>query len=863
VAWYSTKRCSIANSFARVTKYFTRLLIVAYFTFLNFKKSYFILFLILFIGVVNNTYCQNKINKRTRLLFILDASSSMLEPWQIGNARAKAAAAVIYAIADSIYKINQEVEFGLRVFGAEYPAQDKMCGDTKLMVDFNLQNIDLLKRKLQYITNRGVSPIAYSLEKASKEELADNNLYDYSFIIVTDGGESCDGDICQTYQRLLKNKVSVSPYIIGISNSTSLKAYYDCIGQYVSVEEPNDIPKAVELILKNNKKLLDKPQTLNLPAKKSEITQPVLVPVLQDNLKPLSVIKFSNKKGALPANSMYTLNVWPLRIPSALAPIPLPTIVQLSTINTIKSSAKNTSNIKAPIINTIANTVVKIPEVMVPIQQGIVMMPIAKVVKKINNVAEYNLPQLISLSRLNVNLPKALIALEKGIEMVPLLHKSIPVVLPGFNNVYKLAEVANNKPSIPEAMVIKTMIPMDMLALKNVKPTASKTKLAEANPSVLSYLAPTTIPKQMIRLDIEPFEMRSIYVVQFRYGYQYVSAEVKPIAKKPLSIPEKFAKIPAPLTNTANEKPEFKLETKEASNTQLAIYFTDGFGKFYKNKPDISMVNSQTKQEVKRFERDVALNGEPIPVKLDIDGTFDISVLGQKEIRLDKVLIEKNKLNIITLKVTNGTLIFTYQNNRARPVNHKAVIVRRFAERKVDPVYMPATQQKMFEPGEYYIELDILPKFVVHTEISFGAITEVQVPQEGEMVINNTVDMGNVILYYQNGDTYEQFYTIKANGNAEGQQLLLKPGLYKASYKKPGAPSALPPTVISFKIASNKQTIFELKDYGANMVTPDAIGKPIYTNEDPTIKIISNNPTIDEKGNDKFEQKNKQQGGRR
>jgi hypothetical protein len=103
---------------------------------------------------------------------------------------------------------------------------------------------------------------------------------------------------------------------------------------------------------------------------------------------------------------------------------------------------------------------------------------------------------------------------------------------------------------------------------------------------------------------------------------------------------------------------------------------------------------------------------------------------------LANVTIEKNKLNKITLKVTNGTLIFTYQNNRIRPVDHIVKVRRVFSGKKIDPVIYNAVNQKVFEPGEYQIELDILPKYVVHTEISFGAVTEIQVPQEGLMNIS-------------------------------------------------------------------------------------------------------------------------------
>jgi hypothetical protein len=235
--------------------------------------------------------------KKTRILFILDASSSMTYDWNKNYNRFAIARNILLQIVDSIYAVNNEVEFGVRLYGTEFPAQEKNCTDSRLLVPFNLQNVNQIKQSLLYATPIGWSPIAYSLKESARTEINNTSQYDYSIIFITDGGESCGGDICETYLTLLKNKISITPYIIGLDNNANLKSYYDCLGKFVSVLEVDDIPKAVKLIVDENRPILNKKKNLNLktvfsntPIKKSDPIKPkpIVKPVKP---KPKVVVK--------------------------------------------------------------------------------------------------------------------------------------------------------------------------------------------------------------------------------------------------------------------------------------------------------------------------------------------------------------------------------------------------------------------------------------------------------------------------------------------------------------------------------------------------------------------------------------------
>jgi hypothetical protein len=214
----------------------------------------------------------------------MDASSSMTYSWNPSNTRFQVASNILLNIIDSIYAINNEVEFAVRAYGTQYSAQEKNCYDTKLEVPFNYQNVSQIKTRLQYIKPFGFSPIAYSLQQASENELNNSSVYDYSIIFITDGGESCNGDICSVFNNLLKNKISIKPYVIGLDKNEKLKNYYECLGNFIEVNTAADINEAIQMIVNANRKIIEKPKQLNL------VTQYANATVIKDTFKKITKI---------------------------------------------------------------------------------------------------------------------------------------------------------------------------------------------------------------------------------------------------------------------------------------------------------------------------------------------------------------------------------------------------------------------------------------------------------------------------------------------------------------------------------------------------------------------------------------------
>ncbi|MBS1615973.1 MAG: hypothetical protein JST06_07645 [Bacteroidetes bacterium] len=217
--------------------------------------------------------------KQPRILMLVDASSSMLQPWNAGLNRFQTASRIVIQLMDSIYSVNPAVEFGLRVYGHQSPAQNNDCFDSKLEVSFSKDNLAQMDLRLASIVPFGVSPIAYSLKEAALNDLLDEQRNAYSIILLTDGGESCGGNICEVVKLLLESKIHFTPYILSLVDYAPLRKQYECLGNYLQVARPDDIPKALHSIVEDYRPILSAPimvTQLETPAKPKQQATPVL-----------------------------------------------------------------------------------------------------------------------------------------------------------------------------------------------------------------------------------------------------------------------------------------------------------------------------------------------------------------------------------------------------------------------------------------------------------------------------------------------------------------------------------------------------------------------------------------------------------
>lgn len=182
----------------------------------------------------------------TRILFLVDASSSMMVSW--GNEpRMNVAKRILGEIIDTL-KRKPNIELGLRVYGSQSIASLNDCYDTKLLVPFGNDNAGIIKESLKNLAPMGITPISMSMEKAATDFPKDVNARNI-LILITDGAESCDTDPCAVSLALQKNGVFLRPFIIGLNADNSIVANLQCMGAFYNAQDPQGFKMAMQQIL--------------------------------------------------------------------------------------------------------------------------------------------------------------------------------------------------------------------------------------------------------------------------------------------------------------------------------------------------------------------------------------------------------------------------------------------------------------------------------------------------------------------------------------------------------------------------------------------------------------------------------------
>ncbi len=205
-----------------------------------------LLFLFFLASIRNQQVIAQQQTQLTRILFVFDASQSMLGRWQSAT-KMQIAVKLLNELVDSLKK-QQQVELALRVFGhqKQYPPQD--CDDTKLEVSFKKNNHEIIKNFLKTTQPRGTTPIAMSLEAAANDFPRGSNSRNI-IILITDGKEECGGDPCAISAALQKNNIILKPFIIGIGLSDEIKTSLKCVGNYYDANTEESFRDVLKIVI--------------------------------------------------------------------------------------------------------------------------------------------------------------------------------------------------------------------------------------------------------------------------------------------------------------------------------------------------------------------------------------------------------------------------------------------------------------------------------------------------------------------------------------------------------------------------------------------------------------------------------------
>ena len=186
--------------------------------------------------------------QKTRILFLLDASGSMKEAWN-GTTRFDAARALLYKLVDSIERKEIQVEFAVRVFGAQYPRAQKNCKDSRLYAPFAKKNSVNFKNVLSKLIPQGMTPLAYSIVEGAHDFTTDTNSIN-AIILITDGNEICDGNPCDAAKLLAEKRIALKPFIVGVDVAAKDEARFDCVGTFLNTRTSTELQRTVGVLIR-------------------------------------------------------------------------------------------------------------------------------------------------------------------------------------------------------------------------------------------------------------------------------------------------------------------------------------------------------------------------------------------------------------------------------------------------------------------------------------------------------------------------------------------------------------------------------------------------------------------------------------
>ncbi len=671
----------------------------------------FIYFLFSVCAVAQSTVPERK----ARILILLDGSASMVDKWQGNKTRFNAAENVIMALMDSVHRVNPNVEFGLRVFGHEHSVTEKNCFDTRKEVNFNKNNEVQMSLRLASIKPYGITPIAYSISKAVLEDMVDDVHYAYSLILITDGGESCGGDICEVVRELLERKIYFKPYIISLFNSAELAMTYACMGQYLQVTSQGDIPKTVHAIVEAYKPML-------------KMTIGDMQPLAGRREVPMEVPK-------------------PIEIPKPVEkpkPVEVPKPVEIAKPKPV--------------------------EVPKPVEKPVVKPPRAK--ELLSPVYATSLTQVKHSSYKLLAYPKVEI---RKIKWPNAIVKT---------DMQRIATVGKPR-RLPLLFTVPTYKELDIkrIAWKEIK--------EEPVPAPKPVEKPVETPK--------PVEAP------------------KPVAKeipKPKLVPAptpKPAPKPVPKPAPKNDPPRIvdvvaKVETEDAEETTVEVYFTNGKGRFYSTTPQILFKDVKTNDVVHKFYRMVNIYDKPDPQKVP-PGKYNVMIAGRSAGMAKNVTIIPNKKNKVIITINNGSLHFEYEGNRDRPVSeYQARVAQRSGNTDVT---QSCDIDRPYDPGSYHITVNTKPLSHFYVDLEMNAVTVLALPEPGFVQFTNTNRLNTVSLYAPQGDRFIRFMGFDILGQVADQKLDLKPGKYEVRFVP--NPKNGQEVTIPFIVKSNEVTELELK----------------------------------------------------
>ncbi len=206
----------------------------------------------------------------THVLLVLDASGSMFNRLADGQYRITAAKDAVSGFVSRL-PAAPDLHVGLRVYGARVAARDEgACEDSELVVPADGFDRDRLLGAVRGTQAKGATPIAYSLELALDDlRDADGRAI---VVLVTDGIESCGGDVRAAVEDLTAAGLEVDLRIIGFDLDDLAIRSFEGLGTFENARSVEELAAALGRAVDVMPVAADLPVTVTLTRRGEPVT---------------------------------------------------------------------------------------------------------------------------------------------------------------------------------------------------------------------------------------------------------------------------------------------------------------------------------------------------------------------------------------------------------------------------------------------------------------------------------------------------------------------------------------------------------------------------------------------------------------
>jgi len=177
-------------------------------------------------------------------IVVLDASSSMNT--KIG--KASKIAAVRTELGQALGSYAGRLTFGLVAFGHRKASN---CADSEMLAKPGELTFASQSKLLDTIKPKGQAPIAAALSDAAKAQAKDQSL---DIVLIADGGDNCDADICSTAVALKEKAQALRIHVLGYAAKADELKPLSCIasatgGTFVAATNAGELKQGLATVL--------------------------------------------------------------------------------------------------------------------------------------------------------------------------------------------------------------------------------------------------------------------------------------------------------------------------------------------------------------------------------------------------------------------------------------------------------------------------------------------------------------------------------------------------------------------------------------------------------------------------------------